>query len=527
MQNPQLRQFAPWALAVGVLGLVMAGVLGLLYRQMNAGVQISLIVGLVGLSAAILFRPGAVTSWAAGRQARYGGNTALMIVALIGILVALNYIVARLPVEARQRDLTEGSLNTLPAEAVAAFRQAPGPIRAVGFYTSRSLSSQQTAQETLDRFRAVDPEKLTYEFVDPESDPIRAREYGLTRDGVLYLEVGDRREQIDFVSDTELASALTRFAQPNSRVVYITTGRGEKTIEAGQAETSLSVVVERLKSQNYDVRPLNLQVTDTVPADAQLVIVAGPIQPLGDGEVAKLGEYLARPNAALVAMLDPTVQTQGLEADPEPLVQYLAANWGVVVNNDVILDYANSVQDGAPLWPIAFRYGTSSITDRLQNVATFFPIARSLTVNTTVPTLSAAILVEASDQAWGEASLASLNEAAGPSFGEGDLAGPVPLAATVTNTTTKGRVVVFGDSEFAADTFVNSGANLSLMVNSVNWATQDDTLINLTPRTAPERSMRVVDALTANMILFVTVIGMPGLVLVLAGVVWFQRRRHA
>lgn len=523
MESSSLKRYAPYALAVGGAGLLVAAVVALLYRQFNTGVQVSLVVGLIGFVVAILFSPGSVTAWFGLRQARYGSNAVVMTLAFIGIVILVNYLVTRNSV---RWDLSEGQINTLAPETIAALQALPEPVKAVGFYSSNLFSQQQSTTELLRRYQVEADGKLTYEFFDPVGDPVTAREYNITRDGTLILEMGTQREEISFASETEITSALVRFASPSARSVYFLTGHGERDPQ-DTADSGLSVIAELLGKQNYEIKPLNLQVTDTVPADAQLVIVAGPIQPLGDGEVAKLGEYLARPNAALVAMLDPTVQTQGLEADPEPLVQYLAANWGVVVNNDVILDYANSVQDGAPLWPIAFRYGTSSITDRLQNVATFFPIARSLTVNTTVPTLSAAILVEASDQAWGEASLASLNEAAGPSFGEGDLAGPVPLAATVTNTTTKGRVVVFGDSEFAADTFVNSGANLSLMVNSVNWATQDDTLINLTPRTAPERSMRVVDALTANMILFVTVIGMPGLVLVLAGVVWFQRRRHA
>jgi ABC-type uncharacterized transport system involved in gliding motility auxiliary subunit len=87
-------------------------------------------------------------------------------------------------------------------------------------------------------------------------------------------------------------------------------------------------------------------------------------------------------------------------------------------------------------------------------------------------------------------------------------------------------VVVFGDSEFASDAFANEFANSNLFVNSVNWATQDDTLINLTQRTPPQRSLRAIDALTGNLILFVTVIALPALVLVAGGLVWFQRRRH-
>jgi ABC-type uncharacterized transport system involved in gliding motility auxiliary subunit len=527
LQNMDLKQFAPWAAIVGVLGLLAAGVLWLLYRQLNAAVQVSLIVGLLALVAAILFRPGAVTEWAQGRQARYGANTALMVVALVGILVLLNYIVARLPVETRQRDLSEGSVNTLPQEAIEAMKAAPGPVRAIGFYTSRLASSQGSTRETLEKFRAVDPDKLSYEFVDPETNPVRAREYNVTRDGTLFLESGAQREEIRIVSDAEIASALVRFAQPDQRVIYVTTGRGEKGLEAGQQqEASMSVVVDLLKKQNYEVRPLSLQLTTTVPSDARAVIVPGPVQPLSAEEVARLSEYLNRPNAALVALLDPTAQTQGAETGgPDPLADYLSATWGVTARNDVVIDFARSIQ-GQPLWIVANRYGTSPITDRLQNFATFFPIARSLEFTTTLPGLTSSMLVESSDQAWGETDIASLNSSSGPAFDSADATGPLALGVSVENTGTNARVVVFGDSEFASDAFANEFANSNLFVNSVNWATQDDTLINLTQRTPPQRSLRAIDALTGNLILFVTVIALPALVLVAGGLVWFQRRRH-
>lgn len=527
LQNVDLKQFAPWAVIVGVLGLLVAGVLWLLYRQFNASVQISLIVGLLAFVAAILFRPGAVSEWAQGRQARYGANTALMIVALIGILVLLNYIVARLPIEARQRDLSEGSVNTLPQEAIDAMKAAPGPVRAIGFYTSRLASSQESTRLTLEKFRAVDPDKLSYVFVDPETNPVRAREYGVSRDGTLFLESGAQREEIRLVSEAEIASALVRFAQPDQRVIYVTTGRGEKGLEAGQQqETSMSVVVDLLKKQNYDVRPLNLQLTDTVPSDARALIVAGPQQPLPQADVDKIAQYLTRERASLVALFDPTAQTQGANATgPDPLADYLSASWGVTVRDDVVIDFARSIQ-GQPLWIVANRYGSSPITDRLQNFATFFPIVRSLEYTTTLPGLVTSMLVETSGQAWGETDIASLNNPSGPTPDAGDATGPLVMGVAVENTQTKVRVVVFGDSDFASDAFANEFANSSLFVNSVNWATQDDTLINLTQRTPPSRSLRAIDALTGNMILFVTVLAMPALVLVAGGLVWFQRRRH-
>ncbi len=48
MESSSLKRYAPYALAVGGTGLLVAAVVALLYRQFNTAVQVSLVVGLIG-----------------------------------------------------------------------------------------------------------------------------------------------------------------------------------------------------------------------------------------------------------------------------------------------------------------------------------------------------------------------------------------------------------------------------------------------------------------------------------------------
>lgn len=524
MNVSSLKPYAPWVAALGLGGLVVAAVVALIYRQFNTGVQVSLVVGLIGLVLAVLFNPGAVTAWMGGRQARYGANALVMSLALLGILVLVNYIVERAPSNVRFFDWSEGQVNTLAPESIEALRKLPQPVKAIGFYTRDAAFQQDDAKQLLDKFRDEAPDRFSYEFVDPNTNPVRARAYEIDRNATLVLEMGDQREQVNFASETEITSALVRFAVPQSRTLYFLTGHGERITDAGD-QTNMSVVAGLLEKQNYVIQPLNLAATDTVPADARAVIIAGPVNPFSDTEVSKLSQYLQQPNTALIALLDPPAQMQGAEAPAAtPLEDYLKTTWGVTARNDLIVDFARSIQD-QPLFPAPSRYGTNPITERLQGFATFFPLARSLEYTTTVAGLTTTSLVETSDQSWGETDIASLNSGV-PQPGDPDALGPLTVAVAVENTNTKSRVVVFGDSDFASDAVANEFANANLFVNSVNWATLDETLINLTPKTPTQRSLQLIDSLTANAIFFFTVIAMPLLVLVLGGVVWFTRRRH-
>ncbi len=522
MESSSLKRYAPYALAVGGAGLLVAAVVALLYRQFNTAVQVSLVVGLIGFVVAILFSPGSVSAWFGLRQARYGSNALVMTLAFFGIVILVNYLVTRNSV---RWDLSEDQINTLAPETIAALQALPQPVKAVGFYSSNLFSQQQSTTELLRRYQVEADGKLTYEFFDPVGDPVTAREYNITRDGTLILEMGDQREEISFASETEITSALVRFASPSARSVYFLTGHGERDPQ-DTADSGLSVIADLLAKQNYEIKTLNLQVTDTVPADARAVVIVGPLQPLSQAEVDTLGRYLQQPNSALMALLDPPAQTQAPgETVADPLAEYLQTAWSITARNDVVVDFANSFPN-QPLFPLNAGYESHPITDRLQNISTVFPVARSLEITTTNTSLTLTPLVKTAAGSWGETEIDSLNSDAGPVAGAGDPAGPLTLAVAAANSTTKARVVIFGDSDFAGNGAASQGANANLVVNALNWATLDETLISLVAKVPTERTLQLLDALTANTIFFVTVIAMPLAVVVLGGVVWFIRRRH-
>lgn len=530
MQPSAYKQLAPWLAGVGVLGLLAAAVAGLIYRQFNTVVQVALVAGLLGFVVAMFLSPGTVTGWAGLRQSRYGANALVMVLAFLGIVVLVNYLVTR---AALRWDLSEGQVNTLAPQTVEALQKLPQPVKAVGFYTDQSASQRNSTRDLLDRYRRAAPDKFSYEFVDPNADPVRAREYNLTRDATLYLEADGRRQEVSAATETELTSALVRVLQPTSRVVYFVTGQGEADLnETGQ--NGLSNVADLLKRQNYELKPLNLQVTSTVPSDARAIVVAGSQLPLGTPAVQALSAFFSQTqNVALIVMLDPAVQnTQNTgaaqPAAPDPLVDYLTATWGVQVRDDVVIDLANSANttNGPnPLWPVYVNHPQSPITENLAGQAVVFPLARSIST-TAASGVTYTPFVVTSAQAWGATDLQALSSQSQLAPAANDARGPLTLAVSADDSARKLRLVVFGDSDFARNSFAQGTANTELFVAAVNWATRDESLIDLTPKIPTQRTLMMADALTVNTVFFVTVVAMPALVLVLGGVVWFLRRRH-
>ena len=209
---------------------------------------------------------------------------------------------------------------------------------------------------------------------------------------------------------------------------------------------------------------------------------------------------------------------------PDLLANYLSSDWGITLDNDIVVD-TNS--PSSPFFAVAAQYASHPITDKMQGIAAIFPYARSISVDTTKTDVSPTALVLTIAQSWGETDFEALQNQQALKYDEGvDLLGPMTLAAAAENTTTKSRVVVFGSSSFAEDDNFDFSGNGDMFVNAIDWAAQQDTLINLTSNTAQTRTFTPPGSFQFILTIVSTVCVIP-LAIVAAGVyAWVRRRRR-
>jgi ABC-type uncharacterized transport system involved in gliding motility auxiliary subunit len=108
-----------------------------------------------------------------------------------------------------------------------------------------------------------------------------------------------------------------------------------------------------------------------------------------------------------------------------------------------------------------------------------------------------------------------------------DSAGPLTLAASAEDASTQARVVVFGDADFAANADYFQVGNGDLLINSIDWAAGQESLISLTPKETTQRFVVPPSRQVALLIALVTVIGIPGAVVALGVSTFVRRRRQA
>ncbi len=484
----------------------------------NIILQVSVGLLFIGLGVYAFLSPDTIRRFLSGRQARYGSNSLILTVAFVGILIAVNYIVYNNPeLLGAPWDMTADQSNSLAPETLQILATLPGDVTATAFYSDNLDSTSAT--ELLQKFKDNSDGKFDFSVINPDLDPVTAREAGITGDGKILLQMGETKEIASFASETELVKTMVRLISPEARVVYFLQGHGEISIEAG-AEVSYSTVKSTLEAKNYTVNSLNLLTTREIPEDALAIVIAGPTKPVSEDEVELLKTYVEN-GGSLVVLEDPIVFTDFGTA-PDPLANYLARDWGITLNNDVVIDPVNSQN---PFQAVSSLYNSGHpITQNLtSNLFVVLPQARSVGISSEKENVTQTWLISTIETAWGETDLNSdqlSNDLAV------DTQGPLYLAVAGENAVTTGRVVVYGNSLFAIDGNFDVYGNGNMFINSVDWAAEQEDILNITTRPQTQRLFSPPTQVRFLILVLITVIVLPGLVVFFGISSWFARRKR-
>jgi hypothetical protein len=193
------------------------------------------------------------------------------------------------------------------------------------------------------------------ETVDRDLRPGRAKELRARKNGVVVVSQGDNREEVRLDTeekkarkalkdlDKEVQEAISKVGHA-SRVAYVVMGHGERSTSPKDGEEGgLKTVKEVLGRLNYKVKNLGVKegLTEDVPKDATVVLLAGPTAPMMDAELQALVRYV-QGGGALFLLADP-------EVDSDPLLTPLLDVLGLTLSlAPVVHDSKHVVIDKSP-----------------------------------------------------------------------------------------------------------------------------------------------------------------------------------
>ncbi len=566
LSRPLASFLEPTLDAVGVYGapLLIAGIIGLVTgitvvafvtsMRVYGYIDIAIGGGLIALVGAVFISN--VVAAFLSRSGRYGINTLIVLGAFSGIVVIANVISFE---NTSRMDVTATNQFSLSFRTKDLLKNLDAEVRATAFYKEIELSDdagvvlrRSRVRETLEEFDARSG-NFSYRIVDPDLEPEVVAKYFGARPTSFVTEIvvieNMDTDEFDIVQPTDVN--YDQLEQDLVTSTYVATGEEQKTIYflAGHGERNLvstatdgyDAVRNGLEQDNYLVLPLMWSLTNndvTVPDDAALVVIAGPTSDLPEAHQTALDLYLQgrtadgtsrRENGSIIFLADPD--------SPKSFAEFFA-QWGVVLGRGYIRDLERSVP-GLP---------------RTINLGAFNPQAPLEIVNPKGQQLQNVIMpgttaLQALDDDLRQALPLALTSSESYLIVDPDRTEPVTngdnadpkgpfVPAVLMRSVGKfgatppigspseeqiSDIVVFGDSDFLANSGYDRGGGADLFLNSVNFLVGDFSLVSIRPKAFTIREFNL-DNNEYDFVRFSSWLFLPGIMALLAGFVWWVRR---
>jgi ABC-type uncharacterized transport system involved in gliding motility auxiliary subunit len=504
--NINLKEISKFA---GIMGaaLLIGGYVRYNIQELWSWLNLSLVIaGAVLLLASLVLNFRSIIEFFGGRSGRLGANTALLSIAVLTILVILNFMGYR---HHKRFDLTEEKLYTVSDQSKKILSGLQKDVKVIKF----DRADDQRLSDAMTEFKYV-TRRISYERIDPQQRPEIANQYKVQRLGETLVISGDRVERPQNIGEQDLINAILKVTRDKLKTICFVDGHGEKNYAGTDAE-GYGAVDKGMKNENYETKAVNLVASNQVPSECSVLIVAGPKKAFFPQEVGMIGNYLREGGKALV-MVDP---------DTDPGLGDLFKDWNIEVGNNTVIDTSGvgRLFGTGPGVPLVRNYGNHPITKDMTGTGTFFPLARSVkTGGAGSGEVISTALLNTSEASFAEVDLKG-NQA---KLDEGiDMKGPVSVGVSASKKIgdKEARFVVIGDSDFATNNYVRLAGNGDLFLNTINWLAQDEDLISIRPKSATNRSVTMTQSQQSTFF-WLSVVFMPLAVIGSGAYVWWKRR---
>lgn len=411
-------------------------------------------------------------------------------------------------------DITANQRHSIAPATQTLLRSLDMPVELIAVLDP-DPQQRRGVQELVSRFQTFKPD-LSLRFVNPETDPQQARDLDAAPGGELILRSSEREQRLQNLSERSLANSLQQLSRDADRNIVFITGHGERSpVRTGNNDWSL--IAERLANIGLATREQSLVSEPFLGNDIDLLVIAAPRQRWFPGELASLNDYISRGGAVL--WLTESGNDSATGAD----LSLLADTLGIDILPGTVIDTASQTLNAdSPDFVLLDRFPAHPVTRTLTSPL-LIPQAVALAV-TPLAGQRVEALLQTPESSWTETG--ELTGAIQFDDNSTEVAGPLLLGVTIERDLPQGvqRFAVIGDADFAASQFLGNGGNQSFTESLVLWLTGDADAMAFVARPAPD-SQLILSNRSIVVISAIYLAGLPVLLLIIAGVVRWQRKR--
>lgn len=461
------------------------------------------------------------------RKGSYSLGVAAVVVAIV---VMVNLIIGKLPVQYRKVDLSETKLSSIGDTTERTLDNLQEDVTI--YLVAESGNEDETILNLLERYEGASSH-ISVETKDPVLHPNFVSTY--TEDNLSdnsLIVVGEKRSKVISYSDMyeqsvnyqtyqyettgfdgegQVTSAISYVTTDNLPVLYTITGHEESSMTEDMKSA--------IEKENIEMQELNLLTSESVPEDADCVVLFNPQKDLAEDEANKLITYLENGGKAFLV-----TSYTGTEM---PNIQKVLNNYGIGTMEGVVLEAdANHYVSGNPTYLVP-NIGTSEALGSLTEGRSFvlMPVAQAVEkLEDKRDTITIESLLTTSDSAYVKTDVSSTLEKE-----SGDAEGPFDVGVAVTETVDdKETQLVYLTSANLFSQQIDamvSGNNVKLLASAVTWMCDQEQSVSI-PSKSTQISYLTVTAASGRMWGVVTIGALPICCLVLGGSIWFKRRKR-
>jgi len=400
---------------------------------------------------------------------------------------------------------------------------------------------QEQVESYFQELRGLSP-KFSVEIKDHAMEPVLAKEYSVSDNGVVVLVQGKKNQQIQIGAkmdrakgklkklDGEFQSAFLKLSKAG-KVAYLTVGHEERSGQNRdeQPGTSIRLLRDALAKLNYQIKDLGIAegLANEVPGDATLVMIIGPRKPLMDSEEKALVNYIKK-GGKVFLLLDPEpgldmaglLGPMGLKYTPELLAHerlHIRATFTPADRHFLLTNRFSSHPSVSTLSQNASRLSMVLVgAGRLDEIPA-----------TDKGKPNVQFTVHGMPDTWadvdGDHAFTAGKEKRGV-YELGAVSTVTPPGAKKGDDKAQGRLLVLADSDVATDQVLRQvmGAGAYVM-DGIKWLSGDEEIMG---ETSSEEDVRMVHTRKEDQVWFyLTIFAVPALVLA-GGLAFTLRRRR-
>ncbi len=472
------------------------------------------------------------------KKTKYGINSSVIIIGAIIITLLVNALLITFDNKmSLEIDLTKNDIYKLTDETKEVIKQIDEETKIVVLYNGQQSEIMTILTSLINKY-TEENENIVAEVLDYYSNPMALTEYVGAIENISYPDYAMIFVQGDKYDTAEVSSYVTTSGYSNienvitNKLATFVDGFkiSEILVTEGHGERTNAGFVSVLSMYNYQVRSINLLTEDIPDNEKSLVIINSPADDFSAEEIEKLDRFLDKGGNVQV-YFEPNVSNNELTN----LESYLAQNWSIVRNHNVIVDGDKKLETGSETTD---RYGSITVAE-LSDSEMVAPIKSSKRniVYSTANALEIAsdketnvevvpVLTTTPDAVARDISQVNEPVAGGVMRNKYN----VMLTSTRNNYTLDekiytGRVVVSG-SGYMMDTLIGDSryANEDLLINSINWMRGSEAGISVRAKEIPEGSLSLSSGQFWGW--FIGLVAVVPLLLLGFGIFVFVKRRY-